>query len=568
MNNIASVAQGERMAKLKLTGSMDCQPQIAAGIAAAKAAMVRKPAVNDMFGYMMYAVLDEDRARLGKLQAEQEALYKRRDTFMRTKYPDVPQSSLEYNSIWNETEREALLAIVNAIDALDDKALAEMRRRYPAPEYIPEWMAAVRLYVAEIVQEGRDAVRDLMDANGYSTDDVDKLEERTEIIDAYDGFLHPFIRSVVADVEYELLMWFSTPFLTARAAGGIGRALSVVGYSTGAFGTDAFLLAFGIANDVISHKWEITERPKKPKTPVRRHYTLETVHLSTMKSDVAGLWGRYGAREEMNYITCKKPPAYMTVFLDFAALESDPTLAHVVRALTPYDKLIFFAVASLQAHDQVDATIPEIYTAMGFSGNPGKNTRDAIVQSMEKLTHTSIRFANPAEVAAGLRYADVNTIRTGWDWILPAHGVWIPVGRRRQSWGYHFDRQPAIITIAMARKQITEIPTKLLRPAGNISDDRLAIENVLRDWIIGMKHKKNAKAEMSVSTVFEQAGFDSLDNERMRKKRALAFVEDFLNAWQREAAIKWHWAEGKSEPKICITFPRKRKAIAASASQS
>lgn len=288
-----------------------------------------------------------------------------------------------------------------------------------------------------------------------------------------------------------------------------------------------------LLQDLIRHKWKIEPDENIDHLLLEEHVSRRVTDLtvSTMKPDIAGMWGRCGSRERMNYVTTRKNAptiAGLTVCLDFSEMEQDPALRDVVRSLTEFDRRVFWAATTLQTV-QKSVSAGDIHRAMGYESRMSGAQRSDITRSMDKMMRTCVSVENPSEIAAGLKYA---VITTGGHVIEAQRGLEICHGKETVVW--LFTAVSALLKIATERRQIASIPVAALNPPMRRIDTGLAIENYLLDML--NITDPGAVRTLSEESILKRCGLENAHGTKRR--RVLDYAERFAGHLKNVGFIK------------------------------
>ena len=224
----------------------------------------------------------------------------------------------------------------------------------------------------------------------------------------------------------------------------------------------------------------------------------------------------------------KKNTDAITVFsIDFEALE-DVT---ITKKLDPTDKRVYIAVNALYNAGNNVITLPEIYTAMGYKGTPGREDRQKINNALTKMNSARIFIDNKSEAAVLKGYE-----RLQYDGsLLPFERITAIVNGQPAKAAIRVFREPPLISFAKAHNnQITTIDVKLLQSPISKTNANLALEDYLIERIGHSKNKQSRKMRMLYATIFEEVHI----NTAKQRQRAPAKIKKYLDYYKGEEFIK------------------------------
>lgn len=207
--------------------------------------------------------------------------------------------------------------------------------------------------------------------------------------------------------------------------------------------------------------------------------------------------------------------------IDFDELKN----AKITKALDPFDKRVYIAVAALYNAGNVLITIPQIYNAMGYDGTPGKFDREKINNSITKMSAAKIYVDNAEEISAGYKYP----LYQYDGYLLPLERINAYVNGDLVESAIRPFREPPMISLARGRKQITTIDRKLLATPITKSNTNLAIEDYIMSRIIKAKTGKGLK-RILYSTIYEEAHLTTA-KQRQRAKKPIAQILEYYKGY-------------------------------------
>lgn len=228
----------------------------------------------------------------------------------------------------------------------------------------------------------------------------------------------------------------------------------------------------------------------------------------------------------------KGTDAILVYALDFENLE-DVT---ITKKLDPTDKRVYIAVNALFNAGNDVITLPQIYTAMGYKGTPGKEDRLKINNSLTKMNSARIYLDNESEAAILKGYDHVQYDGS----LLPFERVTAIVNGQPANAAIRVFREPPLISFAKAHNnQITTIDVKLLQSPISKTNANLALEDYLIERISHKKNEGAKKMRMLYATIFEEVHITTTK----QKQRAPAKIKKYLDYYSEEGFIKNHKAQ-------------------------
>lgn len=203
--------------------------------------------------------------------------------------------------------------------------------------------------------------------------------------------------------------------------------------------------------------------------------------------------------------------------IDFDELKD----ARITKALEPFDKRVYIAVAALFNAGNTLITIPQIYNAMGYNGTPGKFDREKINTSITKMAAAKIFVDNAEEVNAGYKYP----LYQYEGYLLPLERVNAIVNGDLVESVIRPFREPPMITLARGRKQITTIDRKLLTTPVNKNNTNIAFEDCIMARIIKARSGKGTK-RILYNTLYKEAHLTT-SKQQTRAKAPLKKILDY-----------------------------------------
>lgn len=220
--------------------------------------------------------------------------------------------------------------------------------------------------------------------------------------------------------------------------------------------------------------------------------------------------------------------------IDFTKLIQNGSVM-ISNALTAYDKRVYIAVAALFKVKNEILSIPMIYHAMGFAGDPGESDRAQIYKSIIKMRFTAIHIDTTKE-ARIYKYPK-----------FEYNGALLPSDDERNvlingnftERAIRFFIEPPLIKFARERKQITTFDIKLLQSPISKTDINLKIEDYLLERIARAK-EGTGQPKILYKTIADKVGIENMtkDNQKNLRKRLPDKINRYLNYYVKCQFIK------------------------------
>ena len=206
---------------------------------------------------------------------------------------------------------------------------------------------------------------------------------------------------------------------------------------------------------------------------------------------------------------------------------------NIKHRLTPFDKRVFTAAATLFLNGETEFSFTRLYYAIG--GKTGtKPTTDALSKlynALAKLGAVRTWLALPKE--KGSKYNEFEIKNAALlDFELDAGGAVVKGGEANIK--IVILRKPRLVEFAENLGQITCIDLKLYQDIElNLTDDNLALEDYILNFISWQKHDKNKSAELTLATICEKNNM----TDRRQKARTATKTETILKSCKRNNFI-------------------------------
>lgn len=227
--------------------------------------------------------------------------------------------------------------------------------------------------------------------------------------------------------------------------------------------------------------------------------------------------------EDVLRTTDSRKDATVYFSIDFSQMEDSIS---GIKRLTPYDRRVYNAAASVYASGNEFATIAMIYRAM--TGKDGKNISsnqtERIFNSLKKMQSAPITLSDIAKAGE-----DGNSVRFGYQGNL-LYCEMMPAffNDKLAETAIHFLKEPPLLSFSKKRGEITTIKNKLLESAMSITDDFIALDDYLIAEIAHMKHRKGkGRSKISYSSIFDKCGIESRKQQSRLKPKILQRLEEY-----------------------------------------
>lgn len=223
------------------------------------------------------------------------------------------------------------------------------------------------------------------------------------------------------------------------------------------------------------------------------------------------------------------------IYSDFDKLDG----LTITKQLTPYDKLVYVAAATLFNAGNDVFSVTQIHKAMGNEGQPAPNQIQQINDSLTKMGAARIYLDNKNELKVNKGYK-----RFKYDGdLLPFERISAYINGKLTDAAIHLFREPPLITFARERKQITSLPRTLLQVPISKTIANLTIEDYLLTRIGRMNHPKSKiSRKMLFSTIYEECGI----TDKKQKQRVPRKIKECLERYRKTGFISGYIMEKDS----------------------
>lgn len=246
-------------------------------------------------------------------------------------------------------------------------------------------------------------------------------------------------------------------------------------------------------------------------------------------------------------------PQKLTSYYSMAFSEDLPP--EIKKRLTPFDRLVYGAAASLQKTNGDIMSISQIHRAMGNKKAPSKTQAGKI--------HNSIIKLNAALVS--IKCQEVRD-HYGNDGYIDYYGSLFPMEIQRAyingrivEGAIHILREELpLISFAKGRDyQIKEVPIELLNSKLSQTDPNIAMQFFVLEQIIKIKEgSKKTRNKILYSTIYEKMGVKLTGkNADKNKQRARKYFYTYLDELKEKGFIKGYQEEKtKSTGELGVKF--------------
>lgn len=209
----------------------------------------------------------------------------------------------------------------------------------------------------------------------------------------------------------------------------------------------------------------------------------------------------------------------------------------ITRQIDPYDKRVYIAVGGLFNGGNAIFSASQIYRAMGNDGQPSSADVQRINASLDKMGTARLYVDSTQETTVNKGYKSFKYDAP----LLPFERMTAYIDNTLCEVAIHLFREPPLITFAKERKQITQIPRKLLTSPISKTNANLTLEDYLLDRIGRMKSpKSNANRKINLSTIFDKCRITTTK----QKQRTPGKVKTYLEHYKKTG-----WIKGYTEDK-------------------
>lgn len=238
-----------------------------------------------------------------------------------------------------------------------------------------------------------------------------------------------------------------------------------------------------------------------------------------------------GKGKERHTITRELTSFYSISFADTLPPE-------IAKHLDYFDRLVYGAIDSVMHCTGCDImTIPQIYRAMGYSGNPTQKQIDEIWHSLQKMQGAFIWYDFVQEQTAypNSDYSNIGTKGQAGEALLSIKAVKVTMNGEKVDAIRVMDAVLPIYRAARARgHQVAAVPIECLQLPGKMRRENrtLAIVFAALEQISKMKHpRKTASDKLLYSTIYSKCGLPAeggTATERKQRQRVRDTLFDYL----------------------------------------
>ncbi|NCA93212.1 hypothetical protein EOM82_08265 [bacterium] len=234
---------------------------------------------------------------------------------------------------------------------------------------------------------------------------------------------------------------------------------------------------------------------------------------------------RKGSKNQLTALAC----------INFDALNGDIRF-NGPKALTPYDREVHNAIATLYVDGKNDHITPQmIYQAM--TGSPAANLNakqaEAISDSITKFMYCQVIIDSTKEAKA----YGIESLKYDSSLIVGERVTATLNGTTTES--LHLFRAPVLYQYANGKNQIGRIDINLLNTPINKSEDIIVLQGYLFRRILSMKSKNPQSNIILYNTIYEELKITAATAGALRKKKSKLrdHIKCILDFWKKENFI-------------------------------
>ena len=212
-------------------------------------------------------------------------------------------------------------------------------------------------------------------------------------------------------------------------------------------------------------------------------------------------------------------PAIVMYSINFDEL----TDAKITKALEPYDKRVYIAVAALFNTGSEWMSIPQIYDAMGYKGAPGKFDKDKINASITKMSAAKIYLDNSQEVDAKYNYQLIHYDGA----LLQMERLTAIINGELIENAIHIFREPVMIAFARGRKQISTVDKNIYATPVSKTNANIRIEDYLLERILRAR-VGSGQRRILFTTIYENAKLDTSRKRQYAKTTIQKILDHYV----------------------------------------
>lgn len=214
--------------------------------------------------------------------------------------------------------------------------------------------------------------------------------------------------------------------------------------------------------------------------------------------------------------------------IDFSELDGLEGVT-ITKALNPYDRRVYIAMAAIINSGQKYMTIQQIYSAMGYKGRAGASDLKKVNSAITKMNMAHVTVDNEQESEA---YQSKPHFRYDGS-LLPMERVTAIVNGQESDGVVHLFREPPLVSFAREREQITTVSVRLLSSPLSKTNANIRLEEYLINRIARMKNGK-APNVMILETVYARTG----NTTTKQKQRAWPKIQKLLDYYKECGYIR------------------------------
>lgn len=207
-----------------------------------------------------------------------------------------------------------------------------------------------------------------------------------------------------------------------------------------------------------------------------------------------------------------------SIMLDWEAAEE---ILPQLRYLTPFDRRVHDAVASVWQSGQTVITLQGIHYLTGGKSRAGANEIKRINSSLSKMAvHITIAGTDGLEEETGGKHKSGVVIRK--ESILSTKAIMKDYAGKRIEGNIQILTEPPLLALGKEWRQVTAIAPEVLQLKGNRSDDAMLIHDYIVSYVARLRHNpKSVTNKLTFAAIYKRLGIKPDDNDQVtRNKRS------------------------------------------------
>ncbi|MCR4745535.1 MAG: hypothetical protein K5894_09960 [Lachnospiraceae bacterium] len=216
-----------------------------------------------------------------------------------------------------------------------------------------------------------------------------------------------------------------------------------------------------------------------------------------------------------------KPEALVQYAINFDNV--DESEYRITKQLTPFDRRVYTAVASIYYSGLDVMSISQIYHSMGYTGRPGKRDGKNINMSLTKMSGARIYINNKPECSVH----EKRELFVYDSSLLPMERIRKIVDGDFVNGKIKLLSEPPLAKFAMKRKQVTKFNVELLQSSLSKTYSNLMIDDYLIKTITYMKHDSTASHKLLYKTIFERCKVKTAKQKLRTPEKVWGYLEHY-----------------------------------------